>query len=72
MKTPRITVTFDKKTGIYIAEEITEEGLFGAFGSTPEEAMQRLELGKALCDDCEDCRAARGEQRPGLINPYVH
>ena len=73
MKTPKISLTFDEETGIYTAQEISEEGLFGAFGSTPEEAMQRLGLAKAMCADCEDCRAARAARGgPEPINPYVH
>ena len=72
MKTPKVTVKFDKKTGLYSAEESTSAGLFAGFGSTPEEAMERLEISRMLCADCEECRKAQAASDEPAIDPYVH
>jgi hypothetical protein len=64
MRKPEIRITFDAGTKLYAAEETIGEGICGAFGRTPEEAMARLELAKALTSDCELCQ--EGRRRAGI------
>ena len=59
MTKPGIQIRFDTTTKLYNAEEAVDGAIYGAFGATPEEAMARLELVKALTSSCELCRDER-------------
>lgn len=69
MKSAKITVTFNEDAGLYAAEETDGVANFMAFGQTPEEAMERLDLAKSLTCDCELCQEAY-EAAGKRINPY--
>ena len=72
MTKPRIRTTFDATTKQCTAEETADGAIYCAFGSTPEEAIARLELAKALTSDCELCREERGRAGGKAANNFCY